>query len=334
MSGRTASKYAREKSESKSQMEVVDINIDLVYSAPRDWNKWKPLSQDKFAELVESILTIGQEQNCIVWKISKQSLKEYYHEDEYENDMYGFSGSDYMIVAGHNRTKARLEARKIRQKEIEQKSKDIELDYYGDNDEKLENEFDFVPCTIKTEPLTDEGINNIRNIIVDTNYASRDNTPEENYFAIMFKYMNYTANPERKTDGDLASKIAEELNVGRATVFRYLKLKDLIEPFRKELFDNKLSMKSALKISDFDADQQDYLYNNWLPSLENKKTGQKIISKIEPHMKKQHLENIINAELGICSYETVTLKVPKHLTKEFKEYARQWLKRKTSENNN
>ncbi|MBL4937739.1 ParB N-terminal domain-containing protein [Clostridium sp. YIM B02515] len=65
-------------------MDVVQVELDKLVEAPKDWNFYSPLSKQKMGELIESILENGLLSPIILWE----------QED------------NYMILAGHNRVKA------------------------------------------------------------------------------------------------------------------------------------------------------------------------------------------------------------------------------------
>jgi ParB family chromosome partitioning protein len=61
------------------------VSINKLVKAPDEWNFYKPLSDDKMLELIDSILNNGLLQPVVIWQ----------QED-----------GEYMILAGHNRTEA------------------------------------------------------------------------------------------------------------------------------------------------------------------------------------------------------------------------------------
>lgn len=61
------------------------IELDFLVPAPEEWNFYKPLSNDKFTELVESIDRNGLLNPLIVWEMDN---------------------NQYMILSGHNRKRA------------------------------------------------------------------------------------------------------------------------------------------------------------------------------------------------------------------------------------
>ncbi len=64
---------------------IVNLEIDLLQDAPKEWNFFQPLPEDKMIELVESIQENGILHNLIAWE-HKPGL--------------------YMILSGHNRVAA------------------------------------------------------------------------------------------------------------------------------------------------------------------------------------------------------------------------------------
>lgn len=65
--------------------EYRDIEVENLVEAPKEWNFYSPLKDDKMIELIESVVENGLLTPIIVW--------------EQENDKF-------MILAGHNRVKA------------------------------------------------------------------------------------------------------------------------------------------------------------------------------------------------------------------------------------
>ena len=65
-------------------MDIFQLELDRLKEAPKEWNFYVPLNDNKMGELIESIIDNGLLNPIIVW----------------END------NDYMILAGHNRVKA------------------------------------------------------------------------------------------------------------------------------------------------------------------------------------------------------------------------------------
>ena len=63
---------------------TIKVDIDKLENAPKDWNFYRKLPDDKFLELVESIQNKGLLHPIVVWE----------KED------------NYMILSGHNRARA------------------------------------------------------------------------------------------------------------------------------------------------------------------------------------------------------------------------------------
>ena len=87
-------------------MRVIDVPICDIYSAPSKWNEWNRLPEDKILQLCQSIVEIGQQAPCILWKMDKAKVLSLY--DSGEQDAYQFVGDKYMILSGHNRALAEL----------------------------------------------------------------------------------------------------------------------------------------------------------------------------------------------------------------------------------
>lgn len=65
-------------------MDIFQLDLDKLKAAPKEWNFYVPLNDNKMSELIESIIDNGLLNPIIVW----------------EKD------NDYMILAGHNRVRA------------------------------------------------------------------------------------------------------------------------------------------------------------------------------------------------------------------------------------
>lgn len=70
--------------EDEKVLSVVELDLDDLYDAPSEWNFYKPLPEDKFIELLESIVKNGLLHPIVVWEQDK----------------------GYMVLAGHNRLRA------------------------------------------------------------------------------------------------------------------------------------------------------------------------------------------------------------------------------------
>ena len=156
--------------EELQSMQIFDIPMEELYSAPAKWNEWNRLPEEKLIQLCQSIVEIGQQAPCIVWKIDKAKVLSLY--DSGEPDAYGFVGEKYMILSGHNRAFCR---RLIG----------------GTVEHSDDEEYKVCPCIVYEEPISEEFIDKAKQIIDDTNYLSRDKTVKETMRAIVKKYQQF-----------------------------------------------------------------------------------------------------------------------------------------------
>ena len=122
---------------------VTMINIGDLHDAPEQWNFYRPLPEDKFCELIYSIVQNGLLHPIVVWE----------RED------------GYMILAGHNRVRAYRALKEVAES----------------------TQYDEIPAIIKARNQIDE--NKAQEIIIDTNWVSRQLTAYEKTNSIIKKYV-------------------------------------------------------------------------------------------------------------------------------------------------
>lgn len=269
---------------------VEKIDVSEMYSAPRGWNYFDKLSEDKMYELMESISDNGLISPIIVWKIDR---KEVFKENN-EDDMYGFFGEDYLILSGHNRVQAYLNLYDATRKE----------------------KYITIPAFV-FESLTEF---QAKNIIIDSNYTQRDLSTKEKIKSILDKYNVYEKEKVRK--GKVAEFIAEDLNISPRMVFNYKKLSTLIDPIRNMVYDDELPLTAALKLSGLTMNTQEWLYeenNEYLTST--------VINKIKPNATKKDIERIIESVKKSEEKATtkITVEVPIELEDRFKKMCKDWI---------
>lgn len=297
--------------EQLSKKQIYDIPIEKLYSAPSDWNQWASIGEEKMFETAESIIKVGQLTPCIVWKIDKEDVKHFYQniDGEIEDDKYDFTGHEYMIISGHNRTYiTRLLS---------------EIDSFKDTEM-----FTTVPCIIYTDELTDDFQKIAKQIIDDSNWLSRNPSPKEIMGVIKRKYAQMSSNDGlRRRKNSIAQEIAKTLNLNDRTIYRYTKLNDdLIEPILDLMYNQKISLNDALTLSDLDKNIQYELYNNYADILVNKKKLKSLIKKVDINKSTVWDEiekNIVEPEYSI-PMEKITVRVPKNKIDELYDLVRQW----------
>lgn len=210
---------------------VRNIKISDLISAPDEWNFYKPLSDEKMSELIDSILKNGLLHPIVVWE---------------QVD------GKYMILAGHNRVRAYqylyessqdqtyavIAALIKREKEItEEEAREIIIDT------------NWVQRQLSA-------IEKSRSII-------------EKYTVLRNK-SNYESKKGEYGQGRLRDIVAEQYQISGRQVEEYRRLSRLITEFKELLMQNKISFTIAAKLSLFNADIQTFIYQNYRGKLRSK----------------------------------------------------------------
>lgn len=206
------------------------IDIKLLQPAPKTWNFFSSLSQFKKSTLKESILARGGIINpIIVWER---------HNDE---------GIYYMILSGHNRTES---------------YKDIMENASEKGYDDLAERFSKIPAIVKGQFDIDD--NEAQQIIIDSNWAQRELTPIEKHKSIIKKYTLVKENKNTFTLGDrnLRDKVAADFNISGRQIQNYISLNTLTEEWQSILNEGDITLNTALKLTKFNIDRQQYLYEN------------------------------------------------------------------------
>ena len=269
---------------------VESIDTAEMYSAPKEWNYFDKLSDDKMYELMESISDNGLISPVIVWKIDRKEI----FKDSKEEDMYGFFGEDYLILSGHNRVQAYLNLYDVSKKE------------------KYIN----IPAFV-FEKLTEF---QAKNIIIDSNYTQRDLSTKEKAKSIIDKYHVYEKEKIRK--GKIAEFIADDLNITPRMVFNYKKLSCLIPPIKDMVYSEEIPITSALKLTSVSNQCQEWLYNDNRDYL-----TPKLLNKIKPDSSKKDIQRLIDSlkKEEENSMIKVSVAVPKYLEERFKKMCKDWI---------
>ena len=205
--------------------------------------------------------------------------------------------NDKIILSGHNRVKA--------YKLLLEKTKD--------------KKYLSIPCVIKK----DLNENTAREIIVDSNWVGRTLNTSEKIKSIYFKYImmgrKKKSAPVNGTYERTYDIIAKDFNISGKQVQRYIKLNNLIEPLLKMLDKNDLSLRSGIKLSDFDENCQKAIFNEIKNSCDNKK-----IALLKKNMDileiKKTLSNLYTDELVSVSFS-----IPKSLKNDFINLCNDWI---------
>lgn len=289
--------------EELQSMTIVDISLNELYSAPAKWNEWNRLPEEKLIQLCQSIIEIGQQAPCIVWRIDKAKVLSLY--DSGELDSYGFVGDRYMILSGHNRAFARK--------------------LIGATAEHSDDElYQVAPCIVYEEPISDEFIEKAKQIIDDTNYLSRDKTVKETMRAIVKKYKSFDQGKKRHSQ-NVAENIAESLNMTKRQVLSYTRLNENLLPcFQQMLFDEKFSMNTAIELCKYPVDVQEYLYKNHNSIFTNKREIKNFLKNTTPDMTIEEIQQELKTEEKKTTYEKITISVPVDRLDEFNEMFAKW----------
>jgi ParB family chromosome partitioning protein len=295
--------------EELNQKMIVDISLDDIYSAPAAWNEWNRLPEDKLVQLCESLVEIGMQNPCVVWRIDKENVLSLYNPGE--EDTYGFQGDKYMILSGHNRAFA---------------TKLIRATVEHSDDE----EFQSIPCLVYEDKLSDEFVEKAKQIIDDTNYLSRDKTPKETMRAIQKKYMQFENGKRRQTE-NVAQEIAKTLNISEQQVFNYNKVaKNLIQELQQVWFDNKISFNDAKSLSAYPLVVQEYLYQNQQSLFTNKRELKNFLKNTTTDMTVKEIQEELAPAEKKTSYEKITVSVPADRIQEFHEMFNKWKNQSTN----
>lgn len=286
-----------------NEKSITMISLEDLYSAPTEWNEWSKLPEEKLVQLCESIMSIGIQNPCIVWKIDKGKLESLY--DSNKEDSYGFTGSRYMILSGHNRASA------------------VKLISETENYNNWEK-FRSVPCFVYDDSKTNEFIEKAKQIIDDTNYLSRDKTTKEIMRAIQKKYMSFENGRSRQTE-NVAKTLAKSLDISEVQVFKYNKVwKNLIPELQELLFEELFSFNDAIKLAAYPKEIQEYLFRAHKNILKNKRELKKFLKNTTPDMVISEIDEELKPAEKQISYEKVTVTVPKDRLDEFNEMFNQW----------
>lgn len=253
----------------QGDLSIHEVEVDMIYEAPHDWNFYKPLNDNKMEQLIISILENGLLNPIIVWE--KKS------EDRY-----------YMTLSGHNRLKA---FKKIFEQTGESKYKKI-------------------PAFIKKEEEITEL--QAQEIIIDTNWVQRELSPMEKAKSILKKYalIERSLSDRKKRKRDI---ICEDYGLKGRQVENYHKLNFLIEPFKKLIDNQELTIKSGIKIALFSEEIQNWIFKNHKDNLDFK-----IVSKLKSGMSFAEIKDVFEMDHNEIE-EFVNIKVPKALEKQIKE---------------
>jgi len=123
----------------------------------------------------------------------------------------------------------------------------------------------YVPAIVKGINEIDE--NEAREIVIDTNWASRDLSVMEKAKSIYHKYILLQGKRSKKGTGRLDDKIASQYNIGRGLVNDLKNLMNIHDVYYDAINDNVVSISAASIVAKFEDEIQQYLYDNYIDSI-------------------------------------------------------------------
>ena len=282
---------------SEVSQQIVKIPIDDLYEAPhtKEWNNFSPLNGDEFYELTKSIVESNGEiiNPIIVWSIPKENVKHLYEDIEPQYD-FTDDKNFHMVLSGHSRANA----------------------YYHLRKETNDHKYDKIDCIVKTGISESEA----QYIIKITNVAVRSLSPKEKRENIQYLYRVLKDNNE---GGYIAEKIAKDSNMSLRSVKYQLQINNNLIPEVIEMYDNeKIRLRSAIKLCGINKNLQKYMYNNYSDKMTNK-----IISHMLPSTDRRENIDMLFKNDKIEEYKNVTISVRSDLEKKFRKMVENWMRR-------
>lgn len=206
------------------------VPIDQLKDAPSEWNFYKPLNDDKMAELVESIVNNGLLNPIIVWETNDDP-----------------TNPEYMILSGHNRKKAFEFLREIT------------------NDKK----FDKIAALIKkkneiTEDDAKEIIIDTNWVQRTLSNVEKAFSIIHKYGILQKKYA------DNNKDGRIRDKLAEEYNISGRHIDNYRKLNNLFKGIMDMVLKGEVSITAAYEVAGLRMSMQEWIYNNHKDKIKSK----------------------------------------------------------------
>lgn len=197
----------------------------------------------------------------------------------------------YMILAGHNRVRA-YEFLKV---------------YLDD--------YDKIPAIVYKKDDLDE--DSAKMIIIDSNWVARELSKSEKAKSIFRKFEilgRKEHNGDQKKTRDI---IAKEYDMSGRNVDKYKRINNLINEFKEKVDTDILSIDAGARLSVFEPERQQWLYNTFGDILRNSK-----ILAIKSTMDKDEIEFVLSKKENIA---TIKIEIPKKQHKMFKEKFSEWI---------
>ena len=183
------------------------------------------------------------------------------------------SDNKYMILAGHNRYKA----------------------YQILNESgKYGARYSRILANIKGINELDD--NMAQQIIIDTNWVSRELTPTQRAKSIVRKY----AILEQSTVGraNLNQILGDTYGLGRTQITAYKSLVDLIPELQRKIDSCDLGIRAGGKISKLAPEVQKYIYDEYLTNDDYSDLVNKLSSKFKPEFGINDIKTLFDFQLG------------------------------------
>lgn len=272
---------------------LVKIKIKDLYAAPnnKEWDGFDKLTPDEEFELNQSIYNHGQLEPIIVWELPKEDVAYLYEGDV---PKYNFSGSKYMILAGHSRSNSHLNL------------------YEQTGDEKF--------LTISAIIRKDISIDTAQYIIKVTNIIKRNLSRKDRREGIAYLYRKLNT---IKTEGmNIAKKIAEDSKTSLRTVNYQIAISQkLIDEFIQMYDSGKLTQNNILKLTRINKQLQQWMYNTYGELITDG-----VMKNFQNYFDRKELIETLFVDKEI-DYIEVATKIPSHLEKKFREMVKNWVKR-------
>jgi ParB family transcriptional regulator, chromosome partitioning protein len=205
--------------------------------------------------------------------------------------------SRYMILAGHNRVEA--------YRNLYEKTKDGKY------------------LSIRAYIIRDISDETAKQIIIDSNWVTRNLSPIEKARSIYEKYVAIQGTRVRAKYGsgarnNIFDDIAKQYTMGNRMVQRYYSINKLIMPLQEMLKDCKITLMAAEKLAAFDQNIQKHIYSKFSTQLD-----QRSVMKLKADMTKAEIDDILSGEAGQGTY-TFKMVVPMSLKEQFEKYVQKF----------
>lgn len=253
------------------------LPLDKLYPAPPEINDFPPSTESEMLELMQSIMYNGMQYPVIVW----------------EQD------DGYMIISGHNRTRAF-------QRLIEE----------VDESEKSKYETIMSIVYQKDELNTDSA----KEKAIDTNLVQRKLTKRQEAAILKEKMQLVKGRTDKK--GRTVDIVAKELGLSRTKVYEdYSIANNIIEEISDLYYDAELSKKAILRFLWFNKGVQKQLFEAYKDNINDQNCF-----KMKKTMGIQELRNCFKTDGDGDKTVQVVFRIKESLREDFREMALEWIK--------